>query len=67
MVVPHDHYPPEFVREHQGIVVRAARQLRDTCIVVPSTRGRDILPGLSIASNNGAITSAGIAAAGRPY
>lgn len=34
---PHDAYPPEFVDEHPGIVVRAARQLHDTCIVVPLT------------------------------
>lgn len=34
---PHDAYPPEFVGEHPGIVVRAARQIHDTCIVVPLT------------------------------
>lgn len=32
---PHDAYPPEFVGEHPGVVVRAARRLDDTCIVVP--------------------------------
>jgi len=34
---PHDAYEPEFVDEHPGIVVRAARSLHDTCIVVPLT------------------------------
>lgn len=34
---PHDAYPPEFVGEHPGIVIRAARRLHDTCIVVPLT------------------------------
>lgn len=32
---PHDAYAPEFVGEHPGIVVRAARRLTDTCIIVP--------------------------------
>lgn len=34
---PHDAYAPEFVDEHPGIVVRAARRLHDTCIIVPIT------------------------------
>lgn len=34
---PHDAYPPEFVEEHPGIVVRAAKSLNDTCIIVPVT------------------------------
>jgi len=34
---PHDAYSPEFVGEHPGIVVRAARTLVDTCIIVPVT------------------------------
>ena len=34
---PHDAYHPEFVDEHPGIVIRAARQIHDTCIVVPLT------------------------------
>ncbi|HEY8288374.1 MAG TPA: type II toxin-antitoxin system PemK/MazF family toxin [Acetobacteraceae bacterium] len=34
---PHDAYAPEFVGEHPGIVVRAARDLHDTCIIVPLT------------------------------
>ncbi len=34
---PHDAYEPEFVDEHPGVVVRAARSLYDTCIVVPLT------------------------------
>ena len=34
---PHDAYAPEFVDEHPGIVVRAARGLHDTCIIVPLT------------------------------
>lgn len=34
---PHDAYAPEFVGEHPGIVVRAARSLDDTCIIVPVT------------------------------
>lgn len=36
---PRDAYVPEFVGEHPGIVVRAARKLHDTCVVIPmSTR-----------------------------
>lgn len=34
---PHDAYAPEFVGEHPGVVVRAARRLHDTCVVVPLT------------------------------
>jgi uncharacterized protein YifN (PemK superfamily) len=34
---PRDAVAPEFVGEHPGIVVRAARRLHDTCIVVPLT------------------------------
>jgi uncharacterized protein YifN (PemK superfamily) len=34
---PHDAYQPEFVGEHPGIVIRAARTLQDTCIIVPVT------------------------------
>jgi len=34
---PHDAYSPEFVGEHPGVVVRAARHLTDTCIIVPVT------------------------------
>lgn len=35
---PHDAYAPEFVREHPGVVVRAAQKLdHDTCIIVPLT------------------------------
>lgn len=34
---PHDAYAPEFVGEHPGIVVRAARYLKDTCVIVPVT------------------------------
>lgn len=34
---PHDAYAPEFVGEHPGIVVRAARHLKDTCVIVPVT------------------------------
>ena len=34
---PHDAYPPEFVGEHPGIVVRAARHIADACIIVPVT------------------------------
>lgn len=34
---PHDAYSPEFWGEHPGIVVRAARRLLDTCIIVPVT------------------------------
>jgi mRNA interferase MazF len=34
---PHDAYPPEFVGPHPAVVVRAARRLDDTCIVVPLT------------------------------
>lgn len=34
---PHDAYTPEFVNEHPGIVVKAARRLADTCIIVPIT------------------------------
>jgi uncharacterized protein YifN (PemK superfamily) len=34
---PHDAYPPEFDYEHPGIVVRPARHLTDTCIIVPVT------------------------------
>jgi uncharacterized protein YifN (PemK superfamily) len=34
---PHDAYAPEFVDEHPCVVVRAARRLHDTCIIVPLT------------------------------
>jgi uncharacterized protein YifN (PemK superfamily) len=34
---PHDAYVPEFVGEHPGIVIRAARHLNDTCMIVPIT------------------------------
>jgi uncharacterized protein YifN (PemK superfamily) len=34
---PHDAYAPEFVGEHPGIVVRAARHLNDTCVIMPVT------------------------------
>lgn len=34
---PHDAYEPEFVGEHPGVVVRAARTMHDTCVVVPLT------------------------------
>lgn len=35
---PHDAYPPEFEREHPGIIIRAASKLQnDTCIVLPVT------------------------------
>jgi uncharacterized protein YifN (PemK superfamily) len=34
---PRDAFAPEFVGEHPGLVVRAARRLHDTCIVVPLT------------------------------
>lgn len=34
---PHDAYAPEFVGEHPGIVIRAARRLSDTCVIVPVT------------------------------
>lgn len=35
---PHDAYAPEFVGEHPGIVIRAAKKLdHDTCVVVPVT------------------------------
>jgi uncharacterized protein YifN (PemK superfamily) len=34
---PHDAYAPEFEGEHPAIVVRAAKNLFDTCIVVPIT------------------------------
>lgn len=34
---PHDAYSPEFVGEHPGIVVRSAKAIHDTCIVVPIT------------------------------
>ena len=33
----HDSYPPEFVGEHPGIVIRAAQSFTDTCIIVPVT------------------------------
>ena len=40
---PHDAYAPEFCGEHPGIVVRAAQNMSDTCIIVPvtSTTPRD--------------------------
>ncbi|MDT8262001.1 type II toxin-antitoxin system PemK/MazF family toxin [Roseomonas sp. DSM 102946] len=34
---PHDAYAPEFFGEHPGIVVRAAQNMQDTCIIVPVT------------------------------
>jgi uncharacterized protein YifN (PemK superfamily) len=34
---PADHVPPEFVEPHPGIVIRAARILDGTCIIVPVT------------------------------
>ncbi|WP_395612763.1 type II toxin-antitoxin system PemK/MazF family toxin [Allosphingosinicella sp.] len=34
---PHDAYAPEFVNEHPGIVIRAAKSLHDTCIILPVT------------------------------
>lgn len=34
---PHDAYAPEFVKEHPGIVIRAARSLHSTCIILPVT------------------------------
>ena len=34
---PRDAFAPEFVGAHPGLVVRAARRLHDTCIVVPLT------------------------------
>lgn len=34
---PRDAYAPEFVGEHPGIIVRAARKLHDTCVVIPMT------------------------------
>ena len=34
---PHDANAPEFVGEHPGVVVRAARALHGTCIIVPVT------------------------------
>ena len=34
---PHDAYAPEFVKEHPGIVIRAANSLHDTCIILPVT------------------------------
>lgn len=34
---PHDAYAPEFVKEHPGIVIRAAQSLHDTCIILPVT------------------------------
>ena len=33
----HDAYPPEFIGEHPGIVIRAAQSFADTCIIVPVT------------------------------
>ena len=35
--LPPDAFAPEFVGMHPGIVVRAARRLHDTCIIVPLT------------------------------
>src|SRR4051812_36947187 len=37
---PRDAFAPEFVGEHPGIVIRAARRLHDTCVVVPLTTRR---------------------------
>ena len=34
---PHDVYPPEFMGEHPGIIIRAAQNLHGTCIIVPVT------------------------------
>lgn len=34
---PHDAHAPEFVGEHPGIVLRGARKLEATCIIVPVT------------------------------
>ncbi len=34
---PADAYAPEFEGEHPGVVVRAAKSMSDTCIVVPLT------------------------------
>ncbi len=34
---PADAYAPEFENEHPGVVVRAARNMADSCIIVPLT------------------------------
>lgn len=34
---PADAYSPEFVNEHPGVIVRAANNMSDVCIVVPIT------------------------------
>lgn len=34
---PNENIPPEFKGEHPGLVVRAAKHLRDACVVLPIT------------------------------
>ena len=43
---PKDADPPEFVGEHPGIVIRAARGLSDTCVVIPMSTAAQSRPHL---------------------
>lgn len=37
---PNENVPPEFKGEHPGLVVRAAKHLRDACVVLPITSAK---------------------------
>lgn len=40
---PNDNIPPEFKGEHPGLVVRAAKHLKDACVVLPITSANQII------------------------